>query len=70
MMYFPFIILIMPFKSIINNILEIVNELFYGVVLGFLLFLSSEERWDNYEDIFFNILLANSYAIVIIMVCK
>jgi len=54
MIYFPFIILIMPFKSAINNILEIVNELFYLIVLGLLLFLSSEERWDDYEDIFFN----------------
>ena len=60
----------MPFKSAINNILEIVNELFYLIVLGLLLFLNSEERWDDYENIFFNFLLANSYAIVIIMVGK
>ena len=62
--------IIHPFKSPVNNILELVNEFFYGLVLGILYYLNTEEKWEDYEDFFFNVLLANSYLIVAIMIGK
>ena len=42
--YFVYIIILRPFKSIKDNIIEISNELYFSILLSSLIFLNSEKR--------------------------
>ena len=44
--YVIWIIVLRPFSETKGNIIEIINELFFIVLLGSLVYLNSEENWN------------------------
>ena len=69
--YFVFIIILRPFESIKDNIIEISNEIFYCILLWFLIFWNSEENWSpKITEVYIWIITSNYIETFIIIFGK
>ena len=57
-----------PFKKVTDNIIEIMNEVFFLVLLSLLVFFNLEDRWNSTaKNIYLNIIISNSCVILLLM---
>ena len=69
--YLTYIVLIRPFESKKDNMIEIINETFFQILLGSLIFLNSKENWNSQlTNIYIWIMTSNSFAVFIIIFSK
>ena len=69
--YLIYIIILRPFEEKRNNIIEIVNEIFFSILLNSLIFLNSESVWSStIIHIYMWIIISNTLTIFIVIVCK
>ena len=69
--YLIYIIILRPFEEKKNNIIEIINEIFFSVLLSSLLYLKSESDWNSkITDIYMWIIMSNTLIIFIIIISK
>ena len=69
--YLIYIIILRPFEEKRNNIIEIVNEIFFSILLNSLIFLNSESVWNStLTEIYMWIIISNTLAIFLIIICK
>ena len=69
--YLASLIYIRPYKSIKDNLLEIINESYYFVLVSLLSHFNSDSKWISVaENAYFWIIIANSFTICIIMISK
>ena len=69
--YLSLIILIRPYKSAKDNILEITNEVFYFILISLLVHFNSESRWNKQsETAYLCLIIVNSLAVISIMLSK
>ena len=69
--YMTYIVLIRPFESKKDNMIEIINETFFQILLGSLIFLNSKENWNSQiTNIYIWIMTSNSFAVFIIIFSK
>ena len=59
-----------PFQTMINNIIETVNEIFLTFIIILMFGINSKSKWKSYEDFFISIFTVNSLAIAGIMIGK
>ena len=68
MVYLPIIIALRPFKKVTDNLIEIMNEVFFLVLLSLLMFLNKSDEWDSTtKNVYLNIIVSNSFAILSLM---
>ena len=71
LIYLIFIIALRPFKLIKGNIIEIVNELYFLLLLSILIFLNEKEDWNESNiSVFMWTLISNSICSFIIVFSK
>ena len=69
--YALFIIILRPFKEIRCNLIEILNELYFIVLLSALIFLNKKEDWNNtITTIYMGILSSNTLMAFVILFSK
>ena len=69
--YILALLLLRPFDSVVNNIIEMVNELFLLIVTCMLFAFSDESKWGGGAvDAILNVLMINAYLVVVIMIGK
>ena len=69
--YLIYIIILRPFEVKKNNIIEIVNEVFFSILLNSLIFLNSEGDWNStLTEVYMWIIISNTIVILIIIICK
>ena len=69
--YFVFLVIVRPFDEIKNNIIEIMNELYFGILLWWLFYFKSEDRWTaTSTNLFIWIIWSNNFAILCIVLGK
>ena len=69
--YLIYIIILRPFEEKWNNIIEIVNEIFFSILLNSLIFLNTESAWSStVTDIYMWLIMSNTITIFIVIVCK
>lgn len=70
-LYMVILIFLRPFEEFQNNMIEILNEVIFTIVLGWLIIFDTESRWTSqFTDIYLYILIGNNIAIVaILLVC-
>ena len=69
--YLTNLIIVKPFKQRKDNIIEIVNEWFYLLLVSLLSYFNTEDRWAGVmENIYLWIILGNSMTIIMIMISK
>ena len=69
--YLIYIVILRPFEEKRNNIIEIVNEIFFCILLISLIFLNSESVWNStLIEIYMWIIISNTLAFFIIVICK
>ena len=67
--YFALITWIRPYTSTKDNILEIINESFYLLLIAFLIHYNSDERWTkSAESAYFWLIIANSICVILIII--
>lgn len=70
-MYMGAIIALRPFKETTNNLVEIVNEVFFTGFLGSQFHLNSSDRWsDKTTDVFIYFLMSNNFVVMLILLGK
>ena len=70
-MYFVYIWMLRPFEEIKCNIIEIINELFFLVLLSSLIYLNTENKWSStFILIYIWIIAFNSIIIFLIVLSK
>ena len=68
MIYMPIIIALKPFKKAADNIIDIVNEIFFLVLLSTLVFYNKKDHWDDsIKQVYLNIIMFNSLIILILI---
>ena len=68
MVYLPIIIALRPFKKVTDNLIEIMNEVFFMVLLSLLVFLNKSDEWDSAtKNVYLNIIISNSCVILLLM---
>lgn len=66
--YFSSIVFIRPFEDKQNNVIEILNEFVFSVLLGMLFHLNTEEAWTGfYSKLYVWIMMGNSVILVLIL---
>ena len=69
--YLIYIIILRPFEEKRNNIIEIVNEIFFSILLNSLIFLNTESVWSStIIHIYMWFIMSNTIAIFFIIICK
>ena len=69
--YLTNLIIVRPYKQVKNNVIEIVNEWFYFLLVTLLSYFNTSERWSKtIETVYFWIILTNSFIIILIMISK
>ena len=69
--YLIYIVILRPFEENRNNIIEIVNEIFFCILLNSLILLNSENVWNStLIEIYMWIIISNSLTIFVVIVCK
>ena len=67
-LYTIWLIVMRPFKEVSNNLVEIINEIIFAVVLGWLIIFSTESMWSGgLTSIYMYILVANNLVIVAVL---
>ena len=67
--YLSIMIIVRPYKSTKDNLLEITNEVFYLVLISLLSYYNSESNWSkSAESAYLFIIIGNSWAIISIMI--
>ena len=65
------LVIVRPYKLAKDNIIEIVNELFYFLLIFILSYFNSKDRWSSIiENAYLIIILGNSVTIILIMIGK
>ena len=69
--YLIYIIILRPFQSKKDSIVEIVNEIFFSIFLSSLIFLTSEDDWNQtLSEIYMWFIISNTMIVFIIIICK
>ena len=69
--YLVYIIILRPFKSIKDNIIEISNELYFSILLSSLTFLNSETDWNSsITNIYMWVIGSNGFIIFFVITGK
>ena len=69
--YLAAIIFTRPFNETKNNIIEIVNEWFYLLLVSLLLYFNSIDRWsETIKNVYLFIIIANSLVLISIIISK
>ena len=69
--YLVYIIILRPFEEKRNNIIEIINEVFFWILLNSLIFLNDESVWSSTQtEIYMWTIISNNIAIFIVLTCK
>ena len=67
--YLSLMIIVRPYKSTKDNLLETTNEVFYLVLISLLSYYNSESNWrKSAESTYLFIIIGNSWAIISIMI--
>ena len=67
--YLVCLIILRPFKEIKANLIEIMNEIYFFLLLGSLIFLNDESDWNLYNTLVYMwVLASNSMTIFIITI--
>ena len=66
--YLITIIIIRPFIKIRNNMVEIINEIYFFILLIFLIIFNSKENWNSTVTMFYMCLLTSNSIVVFIIV--
>ena len=70
-LYLTHLIIIRPFKEIGDNLLEIINELFYSLLITLLVHFNSVSRWTkSVESLYLFLIIANSFWSVLLIISK
>jgi hypothetical protein len=68
LVYVVQLILIRPFIHLENNLIEVVNEIFYWVFVGLMLYLDGEEMWtDQMSTLFIGLIVGNNLITALII---
>ena len=68
MAYFILIIVIRPFEEKTNNIVEIVNELMFTVMISMLVYYNKPSRWNSkIKEVFVLMIMSNSASVTFIL---
>jgi hypothetical protein len=60
-----------PFIKTDDNLVEIINEVFFTILLSSLTYLNSEEIWKGVKtDIYYYTLLGNNVVMILVLFCK
>jgi hypothetical protein len=60
-----------PFRKTDDNLVEIINEVFFTVLLSSLAYLNSEEIWKGVKtDVYYYTLLGNNVVIILVLFCE
>ena len=63
--YFVLVVLLRPFESTRDNLIEITNECFFTIFAGSVLYLNQEDRWsEGIELVFLGVMVANSVIVL------
>ena len=66
--YIVYLVKVRPFEEIRNNFIEVMNEIYFTVLLGSLYFLNSKEKWTTtYSNIYVWIIWSNNLLILVIV---
>ena len=65
--YIVYLVKVRPFEEIRNNFIEVINEIYFTVLLGSLYYLNSKEKWTTtYSNIYVWIIWSNNLLILVI----
>jgi len=69
--YLIYIIAVRPFEKVSNNIIEIMNEIFYLIITSWLCYFRREDYWSKpVTNTYISIIAGNTYIItIIILIC-
>ena len=68
-LYLAMMVLIRPYKSVKDNLLEIINEVFYFTLVTLLIHFNSDSNWNEpVEMAYFCLILANSFIIISLII--
>jgi hypothetical protein len=66
--YLAYIIMLRPFDNLSNNIIEIINEIFYLVLIILLFYLTEESIWTDFASkVYLGIIVGNTMLIGLVV---
>jgi len=69
--YLISLIVLRPLESMKDNIIEIMNEIWFSILAGGLAYLHHEKAWNEiFETIYYYVLISNSLMVTIIVMSK
>ena len=71
MFYAIYIIILRPYQDVKGNIIEILNEVYYTILLGGLIYVNKKEDWSSLKtNIYMYFMVSNTVGIFLIVFSK